>query len=164
MPWINFQPKSKHFSSILYKPHAGIRHSSDWWSFFWSKNWKSILLAIPVPQRPHLTLYLNIIPLAQSDLGNGSAAVTEVIIWNRNVHINSELTGLEETVQLMGHPLIEHSQVRYHTVQHNCAVHFFFLLLSTKSNLIQCWSQLVSPAAATQSSERTNLGSSGENT
>lgn len=35
--------------------------------------------------------------LAQSDLGNASAAVTEVIIWNRNVHINSELTGMEET-------------------------------------------------------------------
>lgn len=96
---------------------------------------KSIPLAISVAQRPHLTSDLNILSLAQSDLRNASAAVTEVIIWNRNVHINSDLTGMEETVQLMGHPLTEHSQVRYHTVQNNCAVHFSSLL-STKSSLI----------------------------
>lgn len=78
----------------------------------------------------------------------------------QKLHINSELTGMEKTVQLMEHTLIELSQVRYHTVQHNCAVHFSFLLLSTKSSLIQSWSQLCQSCG----SERTNLDSSGENT
>lgn len=67
------------------------------------------------------------ISLAESDLGNASAVVTEVVIWHGNSHVNSEMTGVEEIVQLMEQHsqvgiIVEHSEVRYYAEQCSCAI------------------------------------------